>query len=295
MRDLHRATVFVIPRARDAASVSGALCGASAARALCGALVIRALCVFSGVALSPLAAAALEPAAVRGAALLQSSKPEEVARGIEQLRASKSPEAAVPLIRRIRAGLPPDLLDQSLSALTALNQPEAKALYYELLSHRRPEIRVRAIEAIAALHPSDAEPRLQRALGDNQPAVRSAAARALAAIGAPNSVDILFRALDRGTLEAPLALGSSLRSDQVPRLLNYLGKVPFEPLSPAFTQILSRKDITERAKLDVVAQLRDLATPDVKEYLKLLLHKSQRSLPEAVQSAVSRAIKQIAD
>jgi len=264
MRALHRATVWV-------------------------------LCLLSW-ALSPLVAAAGEPAAVtRAATLLQSSKPEDVAHGIEQLRASKAPEAVVPLVRRIRAGLPADLLDQSLVALTALNRPEAKSLYYELLSHRRPEVRVRALEAIAALHPTDAEPRLQRALGDNQPAVRSAAARALATIGAPNSVDILFRALDRGTLEAPLALGASLHSDQVPRLLGYLGKVPLDHLSPAFTQILLRKDVTEQAKLDVIAQLRDVATPDVKDYLKQLLNKSQRSLPQAVQSAASRAIKQIAD
>jgi HEAT repeat protein len=228
-------------------------------------------------------------------AMLTSTQHDEIEAGIQSLGLIGSAAAVEPIVARIRAGLPPDLLETSLVTLMALGHPQAAPLYYDMLEHRRPEIRLRAIEAIVALKPAGAEPALQRALADLDPKVRSAAALALGELRATGSLELLFRALDRGTFEASQAIGQALRSDSVPRLLNYLGTVPFHSLAPAFTEILQRKDINEKDKLSVVSRLQDVGTHEVKTYFGDLVRIAGDKLPPAVNRAVLRAMQEIAD
>lgn len=228
-------------------------------------------------------------------ALLSSSDRDQVEAGIQSLGLIGTAAAAPPIIARVRAGLPPDLLETSIITLMALGQPQAGPLYIELLEHRRPEIRVRAIEAIVALKPKDAEPALQRALADLDPKVRSAAATALGELRAAGSIEQLFLSLDRGTYEASSAIGHALRTDHVPRLLSYLGTLPFHHLAPAFTQVMQRKDIAERDKLSVVSRLQEVGTREVKDYFGDLIRESGEQLSEPVKRAVLRAMQEIAD
>lgn len=228
-------------------------------------------------------------------ALLNSNDRDQVEAGIQSLGLIGTAAAAPPLIARVRAGLPPDLLETSIIALMALGQPQAGPLYIELLEHRRPEVRVRAIEAIVALKPKDAEPALQRALADLDPKVRSSAATALGELRATGSVEQLFLALDRGTFEASQAIGYALRTDHVPRLLSYLGTLPLHHLAPAFTQVMQRKDIAEKDKLSVVSRLQEVGTREVKEYFGDLVRESGDKLAEPVRRAVLRAMQEIAD
>jgi hypothetical protein len=228
-------------------------------------------------------------------AMLASGERDQVEAGIQSLGLIGTAAAAPPIIARVRAGLPPDLLETSLITLMALGQPQAAPLYLELLEHRRPEVRARAIEAIVALRPQGAETGLQRALADLDPQVRSAAAIALGELRATGAVEQLFQALDRGTYEASQAIGLSLRSDHVPRLLSYLGTLPFHHLAPAFTQVMQRKDITERDKLTIVSKLQDVGTREVKDYFGELVRESGERLPEPVRRAVLRAMQEIAD
>lgn len=227
--------------------------------------------------------------------LLASSDRDEVEAGIQSLGLIGSAAAAPPIIARVRAGLPPDLLETSIITLMALGQPQAGPLYLDLLHHRRPEIRVRAIEALVALKPQGAELALQRALADLDPQVRSAAALALGELHATASVEQLFQALDRGTYEASQAIGVSLRSDHVPRLLSYLGTLPFHHLAPAFTQVMQRNDIAERDKLSIVSRLQEVGTREIKEYFAELVRESGEQLAEPVRRAVLRAMQEIAD
>src|SRR5688572_8487946 len=122
------------------------------------------------------------------AAMLSSTSHDDIEAGIQSLGLIGSPAAVDPIVARVRAGLPPDLLETSLVTLMALGQPQAAPLYYDLIEHRRPEIRLRAIEAIVALKPAGAEPALQRALADLDAKVRSAAALALGELRATGSV-----------------------------------------------------------------------------------------------------------
>lgn len=263
-----------------------------------------ALCVFVGWSLVS------APAAARGGTAkskpvdqdvlaaqeqLGSSDHDQIEMGIQSLGLLGSPAAVEPIVERVRLGLPPDLLETSIVTLMALGQPEAAPLYFELAAYRRPEIRLRAIEAIVALKPSGAEPVLQKALADNDSKVRSAAALALGDLRAVGSVEILFQALDRGTLEASQAIGLALPAEQVSRLLGYLGKIPFHSLGAAFNELLLRKDIAEKDKLRVVSRLQDVGTREIKEYFSELASQNAKQLAPPVHRAILRAMQEIAE
>jgi HEAT repeat protein len=227
--------------------------------------------------------------------LLMSNDHDQIEAGIQSLGLIGSPAGVGPIMDRVRAGLPPDLLETSILTLSALGQPQAGPLLFELVDHRRPEIRLRAIEAIVALKPQGSEPVLQRALSDQDTHVRSAAALALGELKAPTSVEVLFQALDHGNFEASTAIGRSLRADHVPRLLGYLGNVPFHSLVPALTEILQRKDIPERDKLTVVSRVQDVGTREVKDFFGDLMRGAGEKLPPNVSKAVLTAMQEIAD
>ena len=268
-----------------------------------------AICLSSAAAMSvialPATAEAKEGAARKGKkedknvlaaqALLDSQDRDQVEAGIQSLGLIGTASAAPPIIARVRAGLPPDLLETSIITLMALGQPQAGPLYLDLLDHRRPEVRVRAIEAIVALKPKDAEPALQRALADLDPKVRSSAAIALGELRASGSLEQLFLSLDRGTYEASTAIGHALRTDHVPRLLSYLGTLPFHHLAPAFIQVTQRKDIAEKDKLSVVIRLQEVGTREIKDYFNDLIRESGELLAEPVKRAILRAMQEIAD
>jgi HEAT repeats len=258
--------------------------------------VLAALCALAAPASARRGATTKADSGVTAAkALLASQNHDDIEAGIQSLGLIGTPAAVEPIMARVRAGLPPDLLETSIVTLMALGQPQAAPLYFELVEHRRPEIRLRAIEAIVALKPPGAEPVLQKALSDLDPKVRSAAALALGDLKATGSVELLFQALDRGTFEASTAIGQALRADHVPRLLGYLGSIPFHSLAPAFTEILQRKDIGERDKLTIVSRLQEVGTHEVKNYFGDLIRIAGEKLPPAVNRAVLRAMQEIAD
>jgi HEAT repeat protein len=262
--------------------------GSSAA----GLLLSAALCL---VVPARTARARAEDPIAAAKALLASSDHDEIETGIQSLGLIGTPAAVAPLIDRVRAGLPADLLETSLVTLMALGQPQAAPLFFELLEYRRPDVRIRAIEGIVALKPKGAEEAMQKLLSDMDPRVRSAAALALGELKAAGSVELLFRALDHGNFEASQAIGQAVRSDQVPRLLGYLGTIPFRALSPAFTEILQRKDVAERDKLNVVSRLQDVGTHEVKNYFGDVMRATGGKLPPAVSRAVVQAMQEIAD
>ena len=235
------------------------------------------------------------PAVEQAKVLLQSGDRDSIETGIQSLGLLGTAEAVPPLVERIRAGLAPDLLDTAITTLMALGQPSAAPVLFDLAAHRRPEVRLRAIEAIVALAPKGAEDVLRNALSDQNPQVRSAAALGLGEIKAVGSVDLLFKALDHGNFEASASIGKLVRGDQIPRMLDYLGKTPLSSLGPALGEVLQRKDIGEREKLAIVSRLQDVGTPEVKSYLGDLMHLAGDKLPQPVSRAIVQAMQEIVD
>jgi HEAT repeat protein len=235
------------------------------------------------------------PQVEQAKALLASSDHDSIETGIQSLGLLGTADAVAPLVERVRAGLAPDLLDTAIVTLMALGQPSAAPVLFDLASHRRPEVRLRAIEAIVALGPKGAEEVLRTGLSDQNPQVRSAAALGLGEIKAVGSVDLLFRALDHGNFEASTAIGKLVPREQIPRMLEYLGKTPLQSLGPALGEVLQRKDIGEREKLAIVSRLQDVGTPEVKSYLGDLMHLAGDKLPPPVSKAIVQAMQEIVD
>lgn len=227
--------------------------------------------------------------------LLASGDHDQIETGIQSLGLLGTADAVAPLVERIRAGLAPDLLDTAIVTLMALGQPSAAPVLFDLATHRRPEVRLRSIEAIVALAPKGAEEVLRTALSDQNPQVRSAAALGLGEIKAVGSVDLLFKALDHGNFEASSSIGKLVPREQIPRMLDYLGKAPLQSLGPALGEVLQRKDIGDREKLAVVSRLQDVGTPEVKSYLGDLMHLAGDKLTPPVSKAIVQAMQEIVD
>lgn len=253
--------------------------------------------IAAALLLSAAAAEGQEPSLAEATAMLESNDPNEIRTGIESLGLIGNARAVPPLAARIRAGLRPDLLDVALDTLAILARPEAGPVLFELTTHRRPEVRAKAVQAIAAAEPRGAERALVTGLSDLDPQVRAAAALGLGQVGARGSVDPLFHAMDRGVVEASTAIGQLANPEQVTRLLGYLGRVPFDSLTPALSEVLARRDVPQRTKLDVIARLQELATPEAKAFLQdfvASLPEPRRGRPDPVRQAAEEAILRIA-
>ena len=238
-----------------------------------------------------------DSAAIESAKQLMAAKDRgSVEAGIQSLGLLGTPDAVEPLAERIRKGLPPELLETAIVTLTALGQPGAGPVLYELTAHRRPEVRLRAVEAIAATNPPGAERGLLSALSDSDSRVRSAAAVGLGDIHASSAaIEKLFLALDRGNMEASGAIGKIVAPGEAQRLTGYLGQVPFRSLGPALAQVLQRKDVSEGAKIEIVVRLEEVGTPEVKGYLGDLIAAGGESYPPNVSRAMLRAMQEIAE
>ncbi|UJR79023.1 Hypothetical protein I5071_10560 [Sandaracinus amylolyticus] len=219
------------------------------------------------LALAPARAAAQDLTLDQATQMLRSSDHDEVQTAIQSIGLLGSPRGVEPLAARIRDGLAPDLLESAIDTLTVLGRAEAGPVLFELVTHRRPEVRLRAVQAIAATRPRGADRALVSALSDSSAEVRSAAATALGDLGAASAAESLFLALDRGVPEAGPALGKVVRAEHVGRVLEYLGRLPFSQMQGVLDEMLRRRDLPSRSRLDVVARLGELATPEVRTFL----------------------------
>jgi len=228
--------------------------------------------------------------------LLASEDRAEVQQGIESIGLSGNPRFLPLLAQRIRKGLPAELLDIAVDTLGVMGRAEAGDVLFLLAGHRRPAIRLKAVEAIAACRPRGAEAALVAALSDQDPGVRSAAAVGLGQIGATGSTEALFHALDRNILEASASLGQLVRPPEVDRVIGYLGQLPFDVVTPALNEITARDDMPAERKLEVIARLAELATPEARQFLvdfaeALPDDRRSQSLKEAAIAAAERIVQ----
>ncbi len=225
---------------------------------------------------------------------LGSSDRAEIEQGIENVGLSGNARFIPLLAARIRRGLPPELLDTAIDTLAVLAKPEAGDVLFVLATHRRAEVRQKAIQAIVACGPEGADAVLIAALEDQSPDVRAAAAVGLGEIGAQTGTGALFHALDRNVLEASAALGRLVRPAEVDRVLGYVGQLPFDVITPALTELIARDDMSQEKKLQVIAHIAELATPEAGAFLRGLAE----SLPDnrrtsALRDAANAAAERI--
>jgi len=229
----------------------------------------------------------------QGVAALASTNAAEVRGGLEQLGLLGNARAVGPISERIRRGLPGDLLGVAVDTLMILGRPQAGPVLFELMNHRRADIRLKAVQAIVACEPRGAEGILAEGLSDMDPAVRGASAEGLGATGARRSVDALFHAMERRVPEAAMAIAQVARAADVDRFLETLGRVPFEGVTAALSEMLHRADLAASAKLSIVHRLTELATPEVRQFLEDLVSNADPNVPPNVLRAAQDAIPRI--
>lgn len=261
------------------------------------ARVVRAaaLAMFLATPLSATPASAQEITLAQASEMMTAGNPDEVRMGIETLGVIGSPAAVEPIAARIRQGLPAELLSVAIDTLGLLGRREAGPVLFELTSHRRPEIRLGALNAIISIRPEGAAGALERALSDSDPRVRGVAATGLGEIGARGSVATLFHALDRGVLEASAPIGQLATPGQVQQLLGYVGRLPFDSVTPGLNEVIARSNVPNRTKLEVIGRLAELATPEVKTYLQEVVAALPDNPRDPVRRAAEDAILRIAD
>ncbi len=244
----------------------------------------------AGMASPTLAQRGLDVEALRER--LFSSNAAEVEAALNEVVLDPSGPAAAAVGERIRYGMPMNLLLAALDALRAVALPEAGDTLVMLTRHRRSEIRLRAVQALVACRPAGAAQVLEVRVSDSDPVVRAAAASGLGQLGAAGAQETLFLALDRGVLEAAVAIGQVTDAQGLRRLLGYLGRVPFGAITPALSEALLRRDIPMPVKASVLARLEELGTAEVLSYLNTLASgltgARDAALRRSVQSTIVR-------
>ncbi len=198
---------------------------------------------------------------------LSSSNPDEVREAIDLLSVIDHPNVVPPLAALLRSGQPDAITDRALEALRGLAAPTSLDVLTEFTRHRRAGARRRAYLAIAAVQDRRVSTLLEQGLRDSDRAVRGACALALGTIGARGSLDLLFRAFERGVLEAATAIGKLGDSRSVPRFTEHLGQQPLSVMLTGYEQYLRRDDIDEQTKVDIITRLGEVSGAAVRQFL----------------------------
>ncbi len=218
---------------------------------------------------------------------LQSPNPDEVREAIDLLSVIDRPEVVPPLAELLRAGQPDAITDRALEALRGLAAPESIEVLTEFLHHRRVAARRRAYQALAAIDDPRIPRLLERGLRDSDRSVRGAAALALGEIGARQSLDILFRAFERGVVEAAIAIGKLGDAAAIERYGEFLGREPLGVMLSGYREFLGRRDIPHDSKKAIVERLGEVAGVMVRRFLGEYL----ASLPERTRNRQIRELK----
>jgi HEAT repeat protein len=202
---------------------------------------------------------------------LRSANPDEVRQAIDLLSVIDRREVIPPLVELLRSGPPDAITDRALEALRGLADPTSIEILSEFTRHRRAGARRRAYQALAAIQDRRVPPLLEQGLRDSDRTVRSTCALALGNIGARGSVEVLFRAFERGVVEAAVALGKLGDARSVTRFHEHLGRQPLSVMLSGYEQYLRRADIDEGTKMDIITRLGELSGRAVREFLSQYL------------------------
>ena len=232
------------------------------------------------------------------ALMLDSDQPSDIQEAIEA-SAAIGEAGVVPLLeKRMREGLPVDLLAAALDALSLLQKPSAAPVLQELMLYRDPKIRIAAIQAFVALgpkHTPQAEALLVRRLGDGDPGVRAAAAAGLGELSVRSALPSLFKAFEKGIQGSGGALSKLAAPEHLDRIVGYLGVYPFENVAPILLGLLERADFAEGAKLRVIEEIQAVATPEARSALESVEDMDRKIVTVRVRRAAAGAATRISE
>lgn len=220
---------------------------------------------------------------------------DEARGALEMLGISGSPRAIPVLQDYIRSGPPSQLIETAVEAVGAVGGPQSAPILVELMTHRRPGVRLRAAEAAASIRSREVAGALRVCLDDSDATVRAGAARALARAGSQEDVATLFRALEKGVLEASASIGTLGNAADAERFAGLLGRLPFDKMVPGLDAFLNRRDLGVPPRVMLVRKLQELATVEIKSFLQAFLDSMPPRERGPLRDATQEAIARIAD
>ena len=228
------------------------------------------------------------------AQVLESGTEAEILAALSELSArGASASSAAPLVNGLLVrGSTGKVVIAALDAVAAFGAESSSDPVAPYVQHRRPEIRQAAASALIRTKGPIAVRALRRALKSPDPKVRQIAASGLGALNAAEAVDDLFAALGDETTTAPKSIAAMCNPTQCDRLMDYVGKLPFEFLEPSFvTLILRPSGLPDINKLRYIDRLRKLATKSSTNVLQTALADLPANANPKVKEALETALK----
>jgi hypothetical protein len=229
---------------------------------------------------------------------MSSADPDVVIEAIQTLGATEAISAVSEILALLKTGPRSDITDAILFTLGTLPHEDAEPVLIEYLNHRRADARIAAILALENYKGETVTMALEAALADSDRQVRASAAMTLGKRGSKRSVPILFKAFERGVVEAAIAIGQVGSEDDAKHLTRYLGKEDIKILLAGFEEFLKRDDFPEEAKLSILNRLFDLAGPEVWRFAvtyKATFPPDTDENENRVYKLVCRMVRQIKD
>ncbi len=199
---------------------------------------------------------------------LNSTNADETRMALDELVILDRPEAIAPIAELLRRGQPDVITDHALESLKRIAEPAALDVLTEFTRHRRPGARRRAYEALSEIRDRRVRVLLEQGLRDSDRSVRAEVADSLGRIGARDSVELLFRAFERGVIEAAPAIGRLGNDESVARFTGYLGQQPLSVILEGYSEFLHRTDISEATKIEIVMRLGEVSGRLVRQFLQ---------------------------
>ena len=169
-------------------------------------------------------------------------------------------------------------------------QESSSAAIAPYVKHRAPEVRRAAAQSLARTKGPLAVQALRLALHASDAALRGSAAAGLGALGAKDAVPDLFVVLPKETPEAAGAIGTLCSADDCKKFLSLLGKLPFDAnASPLLLR--TGPDVPDSVKLQLIEQLRRLATAKANELLTSALAAYPANGSPQIRTAIDAALR----
>lgn len=182
------------------------------------------------------------------------------------------------LVGMLTSGQRDAVTDAALAALWGSTGEAEIAIVRAYTRHRRTAARRAAYRTLAQLPGKQANHWLANGLRDAEPGVRAQCALALGARVARGQVPWLLLALELGVLEAAAPVGKLAPESELARVHALLGRVTLGPLLSGYRAWLARADVSETARLGILARLEEVAGPEVARFMQALV--AADGLPE---------------
>jgi len=263
-------------------------------------LAAISLCVLGSVP----AAAAPKPLADKSAAprpsgdlaawkkALEGSDEEQALAALDAIEHADDGRAAPLVDSLLSRGASSKVLLRAIAVAGSLGKEPSSAVLAPYVQHRAAEVRRAAAQSLKRTRGDAAVQALRLALRSNDAALRGTAAAGLGALGAKEAVPDLFAVLPRETPEAAGAIGTLCVAAECKKFLGLLGKLPFDVMQSGFLPLLLRtgSDVTDQTKIELIEQLRRLATKSANEVLATALASYPANGSPKVKAALDAAL-----